>query len=409
MKNETDNKKVAVLYICTGEYNIFWKLFYYTFNQRFLKNSDVHYYVFTDAENLEYRTNKDVHIIKVKAEKWPYSTLKRFHYFLMVETELREYDFCFFFNANMLCVENISEDEFLPVKDDILVVEHPEYCKQCIENGVGEAKRKLTYERNDKSKACIPYGKEPPYVFGAINGGKAYAYLDLAKELAALIDDDLTRDIVAVFHDESHLNRYIVDHNHYCLKSPEYAYPDGWILPYEQKIMVMQKENIIDVTSIREGSKDSSYDKVYAETRRAIKMNQFFEVSRQLLKAKSNGLNLPEYMKSKGLINIVIYGFRNWGEILLDEIRGSGIKVECIIDNFCSPEKVSGYRLIRKEDVKTIKKADAIIVTAMPSFYLIMRDLIDYTEIPIYSIEHIIHEMYLKTLGEFGRELYVYD
>ena len=41
--------KVAVLYICTGKYDVFWKDFYISYEKYFLPDCEKHYYVFTDA------------------------------------------------------------------------------------------------------------------------------------------------------------------------------------------------------------------------------------------------------------------------------------------------------------------------------------------------------------------------
>ena len=46
--------KIAILYICTGKYNIFWKDFYTSCEKNFIPNSEKHYFVFTDAENIDF-------------------------------------------------------------------------------------------------------------------------------------------------------------------------------------------------------------------------------------------------------------------------------------------------------------------------------------------------------------------
>lgn len=47
----TKMKKIAILYICTGKYDIFWEDFYKTSEKYFLNNSEKHYFVFTDAQD----------------------------------------------------------------------------------------------------------------------------------------------------------------------------------------------------------------------------------------------------------------------------------------------------------------------------------------------------------------------
>lgn len=40
--------KIGVLYVCTGKYHKFWDGFYTSAHHFFCKNSDVHYFVFSD-------------------------------------------------------------------------------------------------------------------------------------------------------------------------------------------------------------------------------------------------------------------------------------------------------------------------------------------------------------------------
>ena len=75
-------KKVAVLYICTGKYSILWKEFYESFEKHFLPDCKKEYFVFTDADKIEYEdNNSSIHRIAQEALQWPYSTLLRFHMF----------------------------------------------------------------------------------------------------------------------------------------------------------------------------------------------------------------------------------------------------------------------------------------------------------------------------------------
>ena len=58
---------------------------------------------------------------------------------------------------------------------------------------------------------------------------------------------------MALWHDESHLNRYIAEQDpaSYRLLTPAYWYPEGWDLPFEQKITVRDKSRWIDMTAVK--------------------------------------------------------------------------------------------------------------------------------------------------------------
>jgi hypothetical protein len=107
--------KVGILYICTGKYDIFWKDFYISAERYFLKDSEIHYFVFTDAKQLfDEEKNPRIHKIYQENLGWPYSTLKRFQIFFNAESLLVETDYIFFFNADLKILEPIIEAEFLP-------------------------------------------------------------------------------------------------------------------------------------------------------------------------------------------------------------------------------------------------------------------------------------------------------
>lgn len=247
MKQTSNNvKKVAILYICTGKYNVFWKEFYESYEENFLPNSLKEYFVFTDAEEL-YGEKQCSRIHKIYQQQlgWPNDTLMRYHMFEAIAKKLERFDYIFFMNANCKCVSRIEEKEFLPIEKDILVVQHPgEYNKR---------PDRFSYDRNPKSTAYISKGTGQYYICGGINGGKAEAYLELIKELKKNIDIDNNNQVIAKWHDESHINRYIIDHNNWMMLSPSYCYAEGWNIPFEPKILVREKSKYFDANAIKFG------------------------------------------------------------------------------------------------------------------------------------------------------------
>lgn len=232
--------RIAIIYICTGKYLAFWEGFYKSFEQNFLKESRIEYFVFTDASSLYGEEGNDrIHRICQENLGWPGNTLFRFQMFGTVKEQLQEYDFVFFLNSNMECVKPITEEEFLPCREELLVVQHPGYYRSSV--------YRFPYERKKRSKACILRGKGKHYVFGAINGGKADAYLKMAQELEKDIQADYEKGVIAKWHDESHLNYYVWKHENYKLLSPAYAYPEGWRLPFDEKIRVLDKSRRIEL------------------------------------------------------------------------------------------------------------------------------------------------------------------
>ncbi len=237
--------KVAILYICTGQYVVFWKDFYESFEKYFLKHSLVEYYVFTDAQKLyDEEENARIHRIYQKDLGWPDSTLFRFEMFRSIKEQLLNHDYLFFINSNIICLKEVTEEMFLPVMENILVVRHPGW--------YGKAPYELPYDRNKKSSAYMSRYSGKVYVCGGVNGGKTRDYFELIEVLAERIKSDYEKGVIAIWHDESHLNKYISEYKSYKVLSPAFCYPEGWEIPFEKILFVRDKKNYITLDSSKQ-------------------------------------------------------------------------------------------------------------------------------------------------------------
>lgn len=242
--------KIAILYICTGKYDIFWQEFYQSCEKNFLLNCQKEYFVFTDANHIYAENTASIHKIYQKNLGWPGNTLFRYHIFLKQKDTLKKYDYIFFFNANMKFLQVIDEN-ILP-ESGLMVVQHPGYYKTEADN--------LPYDRNAKSLAYIPYGTGKVYVCGGFNGGKTKDFLTLIETIAENTEKDYEKGIVARWHDESHINKYIL-YQKYVLLSPAYAYPENENLPFDCKILIRDKSRYGGHSFLR-GQKESILKKV---------------------------------------------------------------------------------------------------------------------------------------------------
>lgn len=225
--------RVAILYICTGKYSIFWNDFYSSCEKHFLSTAEKKYFVFSDTLILHDR-NENVELITQPKLGWPYDTLMRFHFFSSIEKDLKEFDYIFFFNANTNFVKDIDDSilfkENSPV--DLIVTQHPFFC------GVTDPKD-FPYERNPKSTAYIPKTKGSIYVLGGFNGGKTKSFLELIETLKRRIDVDQEKNIIAIWHDESHLNKYIFETKSIVkVLDYNYGFPKGYDLPLKNNVYI---------------------------------------------------------------------------------------------------------------------------------------------------------------------------
>ena len=245
--------KVGMLYICTGKYTVFWPEFYESAEKYLLKDCEVHYFVFTDAATLPGGDNPRVHICAQEAYSWPFATLRRFEIFLKQEQALKAFDYIFFFNANAEFMQPVTREMLLPRAEKgehLLVVQHPSF--------YAKPNYEFTYDRNPRSTACIPYGLGKYYVCGGVNGGEAAAFLQLCHTLDARIRRDLQRSVIALWHDESQINRYILFRKDFRVLTPAFCYPEGWDhLPFPCIIRIRSKARYIDIPALRKDAPET--------------------------------------------------------------------------------------------------------------------------------------------------------
>lgn len=223
--------KIAILYICTGRYAQFFDGFYESAEKFLLPGMEKRYFVFTDQEQLT--TAENVELLIRPCRGFPEDSLFRFDRFLEIKDKLKDYDYTFFFNANMRFVAPVGEEL---LEERLTAVLHPGY--------YDKPAWRYPYERNKQSKAYIPaHEGNYNYYMGSLNGGRTADYLALAETCSQHIHEDWDKGIVACYHDESHLNHYLREHNCKPL-SPAYAYIEGKDLPFEPKILLIDKTRL---------------------------------------------------------------------------------------------------------------------------------------------------------------------
>ena len=158
----------------------------------------------------------------------------RYEMFSNIRSQLEECEYIFFFNANIIFLDQI-DDYILPDDDydGLVAVIHPFFWDKPMVYG-------FSYERDKRSTAAIEWGDGKFYVLGGINGGKKDAYLQLIDTIKKNIEIDLKNDIIALWHDESHFNRYILDKNPLIL-NPSFGYPEEYNLPFTPIISIIDK------------------------------------------------------------------------------------------------------------------------------------------------------------------------
>ena len=80
---------------------------------------------------------------------------------------------------------------------------------------------------------------------GYLWGGRSGPVLELLETLSARINDDLARGVIAIWHDESHLNKFFIEHKASVnTLDPGFAFPTIWpAAPFEKKILHLEKND----------------------------------------------------------------------------------------------------------------------------------------------------------------------
>ncbi len=218
---------VALAVVATGRYIEFVTPLIESANQNFLKNHNVTYYVFTDQD---FDAPENTIVVPHKRMGWPYDTMMRYHAYYANRDLFEDQDYVFAIDADMLIVDEVGDE----ILSDHTAVMHPGY--------VG---RRGTYETNPKSTACVRDYEGEYYFCGGVYGGSKDRFFHICKTCIDNIATDLNKGFIAVWHDESHWNRYCIDHKPAVILTPSYCYPEtGKYGNYHRRILALTKRNV---------------------------------------------------------------------------------------------------------------------------------------------------------------------
>lgn len=120
----------------------------------------------------------------------------------------------------------------------------------------------------------------------------------------------------------------------------------------------------------------------------ADKLAKYYHLFNVWLSIKQNNQTLYSYFEKNGYHTVAIYGMKEFGERLLDELKNTDIEVKCIIDK--AQVKVDEDIPIYKPEEK-LPEVDVIVVTASYYFSEISKNLRDKVKCDIVSIDDLVY------------------
>lgn len=221
--------KVGLLVVATGKYIKFVQPLIESADKFFCKNHSVTYFVFTEGE-----VPNRPDVIKIEQHRlgWPYDTLMRSAMYAKAYDLWKGMDYVFASDADMLFVDAVGDE----ILSELVATQHPGYVGQ-----------RGTYETNPISRACVKRNEGQYYFAGGFYGGSSAGMFKAVSTVTAAIADDLQRGVIAVWHDESHWNRYCIDHKPTKVLSPSYCFPGpgypGVLPKCPRKLVALTKDH----------------------------------------------------------------------------------------------------------------------------------------------------------------------
>ena len=229
--------RVGLLVMATGSYARFAAPLWDSAWRHFLPQAERKMIVFSDRRC----DLPGAEWVRQPHSDWPGPTLRRYHAYLRARRRFASCDYVFCCDADMLFVDRVGEEAL----GDLVATAHPGF--------FASARTELPYERRPASRAFVSTEEGGRYFAGAFVGGRRERFVALARAVAAMVDDDEAAGMVAEWHDESYLNRYLASTPPTVVLSPAYCTPQTWSLPFPPRLLALDKVHASERQSIATG------------------------------------------------------------------------------------------------------------------------------------------------------------
>lgn len=229
---------IGIFVITTLKYHVFAQPLFDSIDEFFLPNHKIEIHLFTDQYR-DYQIGNRIGLHQYLIEPYRFPLVTLFRYKIFCENvKLTNEEYIFYFDADMLCVSTIRES----ILNEITVVHHPGFYANGKWGSEGVDKRSTAYFEPEERKE---------YVAGGFNGGSRKEFMKISNILAHNIAIDYENGVIAIYHDETHLNKLIstmTDRSKVKILPPAYCMVEqenlriAWgINHFEPKIIALEK------------------------------------------------------------------------------------------------------------------------------------------------------------------------
>lgn len=241
---------VGVISIATNGYSKYWKALIISADKNLPSDAEVNFHLFTDEVNecSEFSLrfpNRKFSFYEIESLGWPEATLHRYRIYSEYRESLVE-DVLMHLDSDMLVEQNFLNEIFSrSLTSGMGLVLHPGYFRpkglmkwSYYLSDKGAILRDLrmslktgglgAWENREESQAYVARRRRKRYFCGGIWFGERKSFLSLVKKLESQERIDSAMGITALWHDESHLNKWATE-NQFSIFSPALCYEKSYL------------------------------------------------------------------------------------------------------------------------------------------------------------------------------------
>jgi hypothetical protein len=255
---------LGIVSVATNIYLEYWKIQAESVDRNVPNDLRVTIHIFTDQPEEASGFGRTLKNLTVKAHRipayrWPEATLYRYRIFNQHRDLLSE-DVLMYLDADMLVHESLQSSYFLnSANEGASLVRHPGYYRpkglellslylRKPDLLVSDASSRLrlgglgAWETNPASAAFVERRRRRTYYCGGTWWASRKVFGSLVHELDLRVTRDEAQGVMAVWHDESHINWWGANHSHET-KSPAFCYSTGypWLKGLRMVIQAVDK------------------------------------------------------------------------------------------------------------------------------------------------------------------------